>query len=148
MRVDGVVEPDEYVDVLRAERPEPPRTSPRRYVYVDLKRQVLFDVRDGRTHRVIPVSTGGGYTYTGLDGREHVATTPPGDYAVFRKVAGWDESYLGRLYYPSYYSGGYAIHGSVSVPTHPASHGCVRVPLWLAPAFAADTPVGTPVFVR
>ena len=29
----------------------------------------------------------------------------------------------------SYFIGGYAIHGYVSVPTFPASHGCVRVPI-------------------
>jgi lipoprotein-anchoring transpeptidase ErfK/SrfK len=29
----------------------------------------------------------------------------------------------------SYFIGGYAIHGYFSVPTFPASHGCVRVPI-------------------
>ena len=29
----------------------------------------------------------------------------------------------------SYFIGGYAIHGYASVPTFPASHGCVRVPV-------------------
>jgi lipoprotein-anchoring transpeptidase ErfK/SrfK len=29
----------------------------------------------------------------------------------------------------SYFIGGYAIHGYFEVPTFPASHGCVRVPI-------------------
>jgi lipoprotein-anchoring transpeptidase ErfK/SrfK len=32
------------------------------------------------------------------------------------------------LYYPSYFLGGIAIHGSNSIPPYPDSHGCVRVP--------------------
>jgi lipoprotein-anchoring transpeptidase ErfK/SrfK len=31
------------------------------------------------------------------------------------------------MYKPYYFRGGYAIHGSPSVPGYPASHGCVRV---------------------
>jgi lipoprotein-anchoring transpeptidase ErfK/SrfK len=33
------------------------------------------------------------------------------------------------MFYSSYFIGGYAIHGYVSVPAYPASHGCLRVPL-------------------
>ena len=145
---DGVVSPDEFVEMLRERRPEPPLATPARYVYVDLARQVLLEVRAHRVVTIVHISSGGGYPYTGLDGATHIATTPTGSYRVRRKVRGWDESYLGRLYYPSYYSGGYAIHGAARVPTHPASHGCVRIPIWLARPFFARTPVGTPVFVR
>lgn len=31
------------------------------------------------------------------------------------------------LYRPRYFVGGYAIHGSPSIPPFPASHGCARV---------------------
>jgi lipoprotein-anchoring transpeptidase ErfK/SrfK len=34
---------------------------------------------------------------------------------------------LGRLYRPVYFYGGYAVHGSGSIPAYPASHGCARV---------------------
>jgi peptidoglycan hydrolase-like protein with peptidoglycan-binding domain len=147
LAVDGVVGPDEYVRFLRERRPAPPvRGSD--YVYVDLDLQVLFDVRGGRVTRVLPVSTGGGYAYTGLDGRRHVAVTPTGRFRVFRKVAGRDRSYLGTLYYPSYFRGGYAIHGSQSVPTVPASHGCVRIPLWVAQDVFRRLGIGTTVIVR
>jgi hypothetical protein len=145
---DGAVDPDEWVRILRERRPQPPLASPQRHVYVDLDRQVLFEVSSGEVIGVLQVSTGGGYTYTGLDGRRHVARTPSGSYEVFRKVAGKDRSSLGALYYPSYFKGGYAIHGSESVPPRPVSHGCVRIPLWLARDFFGRTPIGTPVIVR
>lgn len=144
---DGVVEPDEWVQILRERRPAPPLASPRSYVYVDLDRQILIDVQAGQVRRVLPVSTGGGYAYTGLDGRRHIAVTPTGRYEVFRKVWGKDRSYLGTLYYPSYFTNGYAIHGSQSVPAEPVSHGCVRIPRWLAASFFQRMRIGTRVIV-
>jgi N-acetylmuramoyl-L-alanine amidase len=147
LTIDGVVGPDEYVRVLRERRPEPPVRG-NDYVYVDLDRQILFDVRGGRVTRMLPVSTGGGYAYTGLDGQRHIAVTPTGTYRVFRKVAGKDRSYLGTLHYPSYFSGGYAIHGSQSVPTEPVSHGCVRIPLWISQEFFRRIEIGTTVILR
>jgi hypothetical protein len=36
------------------------------------------------------------------------------------------------MYYSSFFVGGFAIHGYASVPPYPASHGCVRIPLWVA----------------
>jgi hypothetical protein len=145
---DGVVRPDEWVRVMRELPPRPPLGRPDGYVYVDLDRQILFDVRDGDVVRVLPVSSGGGYAYTGLDGAGHVAITPKGRFEVYRKVAGEDRSYLGTLYYPSYFTNGYAIHGSASVPAEPASHGCVRVPLWMARKLYRRMGIGTPVIVR
>jgi hypothetical protein len=144
---DGRVDPDEYLSILRELRPAPPLDRAGGYIYVDLDRQLLFDVQRGRVARVLPVSTGGGYAYTGLDGNEHVAVTPAGTYSVFRKVAGRDTSYLGTLYYPSYFTNGYAVHGSESVPVEPVSHGCVRVPLWIAQELFRRTRIGTPVIV-
>lgn len=145
---DGVVTPETWIQIMRTTRPAPPVSGLRSYVYVDLDRQILFDVQGGAVHRVLPVSTGGGYEYTGLDGNRHVATTPTGRFEVFRKVSGKDESYLGTLYYPSYFQGGYAIHGSQSVPPRPVSHGCVRIPLWLAQEFFRRMEIGTTVIVR
>ena len=33
------------------------------------------------------------------------------------------------MVHSNYFIRGYAIHGYASVPTYPASHGCVRVPI-------------------
>jgi len=42
---------------------------------------------------------------------------------------------------------GIAIHGNPSVPVYPASHGCIRIPMFAAKEFSQMTPVGTPVIV-
>jgi lipoprotein-anchoring transpeptidase ErfK/SrfK len=51
------------------------------------------------------------------------------------------------LYYPTYFVRGFAIHGYPSVPAYPASHGCVRVPLWVAPRLYAMNSYGAAVYV-
>ena len=71
-------------------------------------------------------STGSGQYYTVKGVRKH-AVTPKGVYHVYRGVNGWDPGPLGKLYRPRYFNGGIAVHGYPSVPSTPASHGCVRV---------------------
>ena len=46
-----------------------------------------------------------------------------------------------------YFVGGYAIHGNPSVPSFPASHGCVRVPMWAAPWLYSSNGIGETVDV-
>jgi N-acetylmuramoyl-L-alanine amidase len=103
--------------VLRNAAPRP-RVHRGDYLEVDKSRQVLMEVRGGKVVRVIHVSTGA------------TGNTPIGTWRVYREVFGWDWI----LYHPMYFLRGFAIHGYPEVPTWPASHGCVRVPLWLAPA--------------
>ena len=67
---------------------------------------------------------------------------------IERKIAGKRVSRLGTLWWPSYFVGGYAVHGSDSVPTYPASHGCVRIPRYLEQKFFYRNPVGMPLFVH
>jgi lipoprotein-anchoring transpeptidase ErfK/SrfK len=52
------------------------------------------------------------------------------------------------MYYPVYFVGGVAVHGSPSVPRRPASHGCIRIPMYAAKAFYGTTPIGTVVLVH
>ena len=114
-------------------------------VEVDLDRQVLFLVLDNHVEAVLPISSGNGEYYRGRAGTPVRARTPEGTYSFYRQVPGWRISYLGGLYNPYYFRGGYAIHGSSSVPPWPASHGCVRVELhdmdWLAPRLRLGMPV-------
>jgi N-acetylmuramoyl-L-alanine amidase len=117
--------------------PEPRYKTPGLHVEIDKELQVLFVVRDSQITQISPVST------AGLPGR----FTPVGQFGVYRKVDGFDPSPLGTLYLPSYFTGGYAIHGNPSVPPYPASHGCVRVPMWIAPTMFAELVIGTPVDV-
>ena len=83
----------------------------------------------------------------GLDRRRPGKFTPVGRFAIYRKVLGFDPSPLGTLYDPMYFTGGYAIHGNPSVPPYPASHGCVRVPMWIAPTLYDTNDYGETVYV-
>ena len=115
-------------------------------VEVDLKRQILTVWKDGALLRVIDVSTGSGQRYC-VEGECAKAVTPGGSYKVTRRITGWRTSRLGRLYNPLYFNGGIAIHGAPSVPAYPASHGCVRIPMYVAGWFPGVVPNGTPVYV-
>ncbi len=116
-------------------------------VEVDVGRQVLFLYQGDALWRILPVSTGSGQRYC-VDGSCDRAVTPAGSYHVFLRVRGWQTSRLGRLYNPLYFNGGIAIHGAPSVPPHPASHGCVRIPMSAAEWFPSKVPNGTPVYVK
>lgn len=117
------------------------------HVEIDLQRQVLFVVDEtGMVMRILPVSTGNGELY--MDhGQVHRARTPTGTFKVLRKINGRRLSSLGLLYYPSYIHNGIAIHGSPSVPTRPASHGCIRVPMFAAKELSSLLPLGIEVIV-
>jgi lipoprotein-anchoring transpeptidase ErfK/SrfK len=124
-----------------------PRQGDYPHVEIDLRRQVLFVIDEtGSVLRILPVSTGNGELY--IDGgKVHRARTPTGTFKVLRKINGWRRSSLGLLYYPSYILNGIAIHGSFSVPARPASHGCIRVPLFAAKELSSLLPVGIEVLV-
>jgi L,D-transpeptidase catalytic domain len=86
-----------------------------RHVEVDLSRQVMVLAAGGKPRHVFHVSTG--------------APATPSDRGVFRfyrRQPGYNN--LG-MYYSVYYNRGEAIHGYRSVPSYPASHGCVRNPI-------------------
>jgi lipoprotein-anchoring transpeptidase ErfK/SrfK len=137
----------EFIAIREANRPVPTQGGPF-HVEIDLSRQVLFVVDDdGVVTRILPVSTGNDEWFTSK-GWTRRAYTPCGRFRVFGKIEGWRKSDLGLLYYPNYIAGGIAIHGSPSVPAYPASHGCVRIPMYAARDFSEMTPVGVPVIVH
>jgi lipoprotein-anchoring transpeptidase ErfK/SrfK len=143
----GQMTQTEFQALLRAQPPVPHETG-EPHIEVDLRRQVLFFVDDtGKVSKILPVSTGNGKEFTS-QGWTRSAFTPPGRFNVYHKVAGWRKSPMGRLYYPAYILGGIAIHGYPSVPTKPASHGCIRIPMAMAPEFSKLTPIGTSVIVH
>ena len=94
---------------------------------IDLKRQILMVVQGGQVRWVINTSTGNNETYTSSTGGSAVAATPRGSFTIDREIDGVREAPLGTLYRPKYFNGGIAVHGSGSIPAHPASHGCARV---------------------
>jgi PKD repeat protein len=126
----GRVDPYVWRRIASAHRPRP-RYSRGSHIEVDKRRQVLLEVRGGRVVRVVHVSTGA------------TGNTPIGRWRVYRKVVGWDWV----LWYPMYFLRGFAIHGYPSVPVYPASHGCVRVPMWVAPRLFSGNSYGETIFV-
>ena len=135
------------LEALRsAQRPEP-RDTTYAHVEVDLSRQVLMVVdEDGLVTKVLPICSGNEKLYRdrGVTKRAH---TPRGRFVVTRKINGLRISSLGALYYPCYIVNGIAIHGSPSIAAYPASHGCIRIPMFAAKAFHDMTTVGTVVVV-
>lgn len=91
---------------------EPVHHEDGRHVEVDISRQVMALVEDGRATDVFHVSTG-------------AFGTPTGEYRFYEKSPGYNAK---GMYYSVYYDGNYATHGFYTVPTYPASHGCVRNP--------------------
>ena len=133
----GVVDARFWSSLANAPTPSPRYAQPAAHLEVNKGLQVLYVVRSSRVALIVPVST------AGLPGK----FTPVGRFSIYRKVVGFDPSPLGTLYDPMYFTGGYAIHGNPSVPPYPASHGCVRVPMWVAAHLYATNPYGETVYV-
>ena len=133
----GAVDARFWRALANARVPVPRHAGPANHLEVNKGRQVLYVVRGSKVALIVPIST------AGLAG----TFTPVGRFAIYRKVGGFDPSPLGTLFDPMYFTGGYAIHGNPSVPPYPASHGCVRVPMWIAPLLYATNPYGETVYV-
>jgi len=116
--------------LLAAETPRP--RYPGNHIEVSKPLQVLFIVRGGRVILVSHVSTGA------------TGNTPAGRWSVYSKVPGWLPD---GMFDSSFFLRGFAIHGYPSVPFYPGSHGCVRVPVWLAPRIYQYDPPGSAIYI-
>jgi N-acetylmuramoyl-L-alanine amidase len=147
LTADGVYGPKTAAALDKGALPRT-RSASGHVIEINLTLDLLMIVNDGKIAAVLNTSTGGGYTYTS-DGVTAVARTPTGQFRIFRSVDGMDVSPLGELWRPRYFYGGYAIHGSDSVPPYPVSHGCVRLTypaidwIWAT----GQAPIGTEVLV-
>ena len=143
----GTLSRKDFEALKIAEKPTPRDMPNKRHIEVDITRQVLFLFdANGEIEKIVPVSTGNEERYF-QDGKWQVARTVTGDFTVLRKINGVRRAPLGNLYYPLYFYEGWAIHGSNSVPSVPASHGCVRVPRGADKMLFRIVPIGTPVLV-
>jgi N-acetylmuramoyl-L-alanine amidase len=131
---DGMVGPTVWTRLFSAQIPTPRYVLGGDRAEVDLTRQVLFMMKNGEVAEVVHVSTG-------------KLGTPTGRGKVFRKDQGWVTVPVGQMYSPSYIMPHIAIHGSKSVPTYPASHGCVRTPIWITDHLYSELPMGFQVDV-
>jgi L,D-transpeptidase catalytic domain/Putative peptidoglycan binding domain/Sporulation and spore germination len=115
---DGIVGPITRAALADARRPRPRGSGDEKRIEVFRDRGVALVVQNGRTKRAIHVSTGAPGT-----------ATPAGTFSVFRKEKmSWSVPFQQWLPLASYFFQGIAFHEYASVPTYPASHGCVRVP--------------------
>jgi lipoprotein-anchoring transpeptidase ErfK/SrfK len=133
----GVVEPGTWRKLGNATVLKPRYRAPAPHIEVDKTRQILMVVDDGAVQAVLPVSTGA------------TGNTPEGRHAI-RWKAPATTTWLGSgiLYRTlTFYGNSFAIHGWYSVPTYPASHGCVRIPIWTADWLYNQSPVGETVYV-
>lgn len=136
---DGVV--GEQTEAAILARPAQEMLRPQHgptHTEVDLTRQVMIVWRDGAPALITHVSTGSEVPYcedTEVGRSCGDATTYTGVFRFERRIEGWRDAPLGRLYNPVYFDGGIAVHGAGSVPNHPASHGCVRISMPIAEYF-------------
>ncbi|MFN2387988.1 MAG: L,D-transpeptidase [Actinomycetota bacterium] len=128
----GTVDVGAWGALARAHSPRARVTGAGFHVEVDQTKQVLYTVRDGKVTNAIHVSTGAG------------GATRDGSFRFYRKVYGYSG---GGLYYPTYFDGLRAVHGWTSVPTYPASHGCVRVPYWTARWIQDKAAIGARIII-
>lgn len=123
---------------ISLDRAAPLRPGAGHRIDVDLARQVMVIATDGNVDGVFDISSG-----------KRSTPTPRGSFRLQREIKGRRVSKLGVLISPKYFTGGYAIHGSPSVPAHAASHGCVRLTnqaiahLWAS----GLVPLGTPITI-
>ncbi|MHB8658781.1 MAG: L,D-transpeptidase [Solirubrobacteraceae bacterium] len=81
----------------------------------DLTHQLLALIHGSQVFWIFPMSSGKPSTPTIL-----------GDFQVYRRTP----DYLpDGMYFSSFFTGGYAIHGYDPAPDYPASHGCMRLPI-------------------
>ena len=144
-QITGRLTPDE-LEAIRTSAPPKAREAGYPHVEVDIDRQVLLIVNDDDSVRVLPTSTGSGQDYLD-EGQTSKAYTPRGRFVVYNKIEGWEQGEFRSIYYSNYISGGVAIHGYPAVPNQPASHGCIRIPIFAAREASKLMPLGTIVLV-
>jgi hypothetical protein len=120
-----------FWQVLSASR-TPRARYPGDHIEVSKPLQVLLVVRGGHVILVSHVSTGA------------TGNTPVGRWHVYSKVPGWLPD---GMFDSSFFLRGFAIHGYPTVPFYPGSHGCVRVPVWLAPRIYSYDPAGSTIYI-
>jgi hypothetical protein len=86
-----------------------------KHVEFDWSRQVLVLAKGGRPYRTYHTSSGTPATPTVF-----------GTFGFYLQTPGTNSH---GMVHSSYFIRGYAIHGYASVPSYPASHGCLRVPI-------------------
>jgi hypothetical protein len=134
---DGIVGPQTLAALENAVRPKPTSKLGGRRIEVYREKGVTLLVEHAKVVRALHSSSG-----------KRTYETPAGSFSIFRKERNsWSVPYQVWLPYASYFNGGIAFHAYPEVPAHPASHGCVRLPVPEAPFVYSFMSIGTPVTV-
>ncbi len=128
----GRVTAEVWKRLATATTPKPRLSGKKTRCEVDLSRQVLLMITDDRVTEVVHISSGRG-------------GTPPGHHRIEERLQGWIACVTVNdyMYSPAYVFDLIAVHGYPNVPDHPASHGCVRTPIWIADDIYAQLRTGT-----
>lgn len=108
------------------------------YIYVSKTCQTMIYVEHQKIRRVINVSTGKKGHETPNTVRRLGSTQKGWSCSTLypescrKQHTGVNKKYsdVGNMYNKRYVKGAIYLHGSNSVPTYPASHGCIRVSVW------------------
>ena len=119
----------------RARIIRPRYSSPATHIEVDKGRQILMVVKNGKVHGLICVSTGA------------TGNTPEGTFRIRTKYPYTTSGFGGILVRTMGFVGNFAIHGYAPVPPYPASHGCVREPIWVCAWVYGQSWVGERLYV-
>jgi hypothetical protein len=142
-------------DVMRGDVTIAPRRQPGtpNHAEVYLPEQVLTIFKGPELVLVTHISSGTGETWCepvvidpGEEGNENGtepiyegwcgnAVTPGGLYYFYNRKVGLRQSKLGTMWNPVYFNFGIAVHGAMNVPNEPASHGCIRIPIFISEYF-------------
>jgi hypothetical protein len=139
LKEDGIVGTSFWEKLAVAETPRPKMERAGDRVEVDLGRQLLFMIRENQVTKIVHVSSGKSKTQTLW-----------GEFTIDKKIPRWlHDSYNTTMYYSSFFSVDHrlAFHGYSEVPTWPASHGCVRTPIWMAKELYEEMPLGMHVYI-
>ncbi len=131
-------------------------------IYLDLQALIVFT--DGKPALITHISSGTGEKWCELvtydtdpngvpleEPRKEdvcgISKTPGGIFDIDRKYDGNRQGPLGGMWNPVYFNYGIAIHGARNVPSTPASHGCIRLPMYIADYFPTLVQTGQYVYV-
>lgn len=155
----GIVTPDLWERMNADIEVRPRRAGPGVHVEVLLPEQVAVVYVDDQARLITHISSGTGEEWCDVVTVDHddgtqaeeaicgIAKTPGGVFRFDRRVEGWRNAKLGRLYNPVYFNYGLAVHGASKVPNYPASRGCVRIPMHIAEYFPSLVAKGDLVYV-
>lgn len=145
--------------------PRRPNAQTETHVEVYLPEQVLIVFKADKPALITHISSGDGKPWCeevtidpgedgNVNGKEPIkkgvcgeSITPAGLYYFYNRRSGTRESKLGTMWNPVYFNGGVAVHGAAQVPIRPASHGCIRIPMFISEYFPSLVAYGDRIYI-